>query len=152
MAVVPTITILDLFAKHALVKLAEIHNESQWILSRLAVPLSLARCLLPGFHTPKLQITQYSMWLRFVFVHPLPSPFSLRRMTTGLLELPSMTPSLKMVSWAATNPYAAKCPNWQRNCVNATLPPAQVSLLLWLIHWFISSHNTSVMKLKSVWC
>lgn len=25
------------------------------------------------------------------------------------------------------NQYAARCPNWQRNCVNATPPPAQVS-------------------------
>lgn len=47
----------------------------------------------------------------------------------GRLELLSMTPSLKMVSSVATNRYAAKCPNWQRNCVNVTPPPAQATVL-----------------------
>lgn len=71
-----------------------------------------------------------------------PSSISLRRMMTGLSALPSMTPSLKMDCWAATNQSAARCPNWQRNCVNATPPPAQVGLL-WLTHWLTSSYMTS---------
>ncbi len=77
-------------------------------------------------------------------------PNTIRRMMTGLSELQNMTPSLKMVSWAATNQYAAKCRNWQRNCVNATPPPAQVSLL-WLIRCFTSSYYISVMKEESFW-
>lgn len=61
---------------------------------------------------------------------------------TDLLQPRSMTPSLKTVSWAATNQYAAKCPNWRRDCGNGTPPPAQVGLL-WLIHsllWFFLLH------------
>lgn len=51
-----------------------------------------------------------------------------RRMKRGHSVLLSMTLFLKMDSLAATNQYAAKCPNWPRNYANATPLPPQVGL------------------------
>lgn len=95
------------------------------------------RFLARFFYSPcdQLQLLRITRHVAaFLTVHP-PSSASFRRMTTGLSGLPSMTPSPKTDWWAATNQYAARCPSWQRNCVNATPLPAQVSLL-WISHFF----------------
>lgn len=63
-----------------------------------------------------------------------PSVF-LRRTTTGLSELLSLTQFRRTASWVEMNRYAARCPNWRRDSVNAIPPPAQVSQL-WVLFSF----------------
>lgn len=127
------VIMLDLFAKHLSVKLAEIVIQFSCAaelarfsyykrLTPMTVAYSICKCLIQS---------------AFFFVSPSCS-LCFRRMTMGRLELLIMTPSLKMVSWVATNQYAARCPSWPRNCVNATRPPAQVSPP-WLTRSFLSS-------------
>lgn len=73
------------------------------------------------------------VWMRAQRISTLETPSHCplafpRRMMRGRSVLLSMTLSLKMDSSAATNQYAAKCPNWPRNYANATPLPPQVSL------------------------
>lgn len=145
---VVAIILLDLFAKPLSVNLAEIITVSfiQFLTLLKSTAVFLDQVFIVQKTNPSYCTVTYTACSCLFNVH-LPPFF--RRMMTGLSVLPSMTPSLKMDSWAATNQYAARCPSWQRNCVNATPPPAQVSLL-WLIHCFSPSFSSSVIKEESV--